>query len=241
MAVEIVRERLRVPCEGESLDAELGYPAAGEPVTALLLLAPHPHMGGRMDNNVVRHLARRAAEDGCAVLRFDYRGVGESTLALPPGHSSYEHFEAMEREQRYEALLPDARAALAALAGAAGTGPPVVVGYSLGAILAGMLAAEAEGSRALPAVSRLVALCPPVARAELGPLRDLALPRLFLGGDGDFAFDVEAFLAAYATMPGPRGFLRLPGADHFFRGEEERVYRALAPFLHGAEPRDGEA
>jgi len=263
MRAEIVRERLRVPCGGESLDAELAYPARGEPAAAVLLLAPHPHMGGRMDNNVVRHLARRAAEDGCAALRFDYRGVGTSTLALPPGTSAYDHFEAMERGQRYEALLPDARAALAALDAAAAAGPAVLVGYSLGAVLAGMLAAGAGAAPGGPShggagtvvaasaplspgspvspISRLAAVSPPVARVDLGPLDALALPRLFLGGDSDFAFDLARFRCAYAGMSGPRGFVRLPGADHFFRGEEERLYRALAPFLGGAPPRDGEA
>ncbi|NNL67031.1 MAG: hypothetical protein HKP30_12360, partial [Myxococcales bacterium] len=86
---EIVREKLRIPCRGDALDAELAYPAEGEPETTVLLLSPHPHLGGRMDNNLVRHLFVRAAEDGCAVLRFDYRGVGESTLRLPDGTSLF--------------------------------------------------------------------------------------------------------------------------------------------------------
>jgi len=225
---EIVRERLQIPCEGETLDAELAYPAQGEPRVSLLLLSPHPHLGGRMDNNVIRHLATRAAEDGCAVLRFDYRGVGGSSLRLPAGASRYAHWEAMEATRRYDALLPDARAAGEALRDAAGTLPRrALLGYSLGAILAGM-AAEGVGA------THVIGISPPVAKVSLGAFQHCRLPKLFLGGDDDFAFDGERFQEEFARLPDPRAFRSLPGADHFFRQEEERVYRALAPFLLGA-------
>lgn len=227
MGTAIIQEALRIPVAGNVLAAELAYPADGEPETAVLLLAPHPHMGGRMDNNVIRHVARRAAEDGCATLRFDYHGVGESTFEKPPCTSLYEHWEAMEREQRYEELLPDSRGALAALLQAVGPVPRrAIVGYSLGAILAGMVGRDCD-------VTHLVAVSPPVARVSLGALRDCPLPKLFLGGDGDFAFDLERFEQEFAQVAEPRRFVRLEGSDHFFRQEEERLYQTLAPFLLG--------
>lgn len=229
-AREVVRERLRIPCQGDTLDAELAYPAAGEPDTAVLWLSPHPHLGGRMDNNVVRHLAARAAEDGAAVLRFDYRGVGESTLALPEGTSRYAHWEAMESSRRYEQLLPDARAAFGALLAAVGPTPRrVAAGYSLGAILAGMVAVEAGATHVL-------AISPPVAKVSLEALRGCTLPKLFVGGDDDFAFDARRCQEELSALPEPRAFLALAGADHFFRQEEERLYRSVAPFLLGGRP-----
>jgi len=222
---EIVRERVRIPCEGESLDAELAYPAEGEPATAVLLLSPHPHLGGRMDNNVVRHVARRAAEAGCAVLRFDYRGVGESSLRLPEGTSLFAHWEAMEEDQRYEQLLPDARAAWAALAEAAGATPRrVLAGYSLGAIVAGLLARECDATHVL-------GVSPPVAKVGLEAFRECRRPKLFVGGDDDFAFDAARFRAEFERLPAPRRFVSLPGADHFFRQEEDRLYEAVAAFV----------
>lgn len=226
---EIVRERLRIPCEGETLDAELLYPAEGDPDTTALLLAPHPHLGGRMENNVVRHLATRAAEEGCAVLRFDYRGVGESSLRLPSGTSRFGHWEAMENERAYAMLLPDVHAAAAALAGAVpGAARRALVGYSLGAILAGMAAAATRATH-------VIGISPPVAKVGLEAYRSCALPKLFLGGDDDFAFDRSRFDEEFALLPEPRAFRALRGADHFFRQEEERVHRALAPFLLGLE------
>jgi alpha/beta superfamily hydrolase len=227
---EVVRERLRIPCQGETLDAELAYPAEGEPETAVLWLAPHPHLGGRMDNNVVRHLAARAAEDGAAVLRFDYRGVGESTLVLPAGTSRYAHWEAMESARSYEQLLPDALAACAALLGAVGrVRRRVAAGYSLGAILAGMVSVEAGATHVL-------CISPPVVKVGLAALSGCPLPKLFVGGDDDFAFDAARLRQELAALPGPREFVPIPGADHFFRKEEERLYRTVAPFLLGGQP-----
>lgn len=226
---EIVEEAVRVPCGPLELEGTLAYPAEGEPRAAVLVLAPHPHMGGRMDNNVVRHLARRAAEAGSATLRFNWRGVGASGIELAAGTSVYDHFEAMEREQRYAELLPDARAALAFLDEVAG-GPDrlAVVGYSLGAVLAGMLAADPPpGHRP----SHLACVSPPTARVSLAPLRGVAIPRLFVSGDRDFAFDESRFAAEYAALPEPRRHVCLAGADHFFRRDEERLWRTLAPFL----------
>ncbi|NNL65858.1 MAG: alpha/beta fold hydrolase, partial [Myxococcales bacterium] len=155
------------------------------------------------------------------------RGVGESSLGLPEGTSLYAHWEAMEDAQHYDALLPDVLAAAQALHAAVGPAPRrVLLGYSLGAILAGMASAESGATH-------VVGISPPVAKVSLASFAGCALPKLFLGGDDDFAFDARRFLEMYRELPEPRAFRPLPGADHFFRQEEERVYGELAPFLLG--------
>lgn len=223
---EFVEEAVCFPSGALELEGVLAYPAEGTPRARVLLLAPHPHLGGSMENNVVLHLARRAAEEGCACLRFNYRGVGGSGIALTPGTSLYDHWEAMEREQRYGELLPDARAALAFLTREVqGPETTALVGYSLGAILAGMLAAVAGEP------TRLVCVSPPVAKVALDAHASVAVPKLFVAGDRDFAFDTQRFAAELARLPGPKLQVRLPGCDHFFRREEERVWRVVAPFL----------
>ena len=221
----IVEEAIHFPCASLALEGILAYPEACEPRATVLLLAPHPHMGGRMDNNVIRHLARRAAQAGAATLRFNYRGVGASPIELPPGTSLHDHFTALERERRYEELLPDCAAAWRALSGASPGAPRrAILGYSLGAILAGRLASGVDATH-------LVAISPPVARVSLEWLRDCPLPKLFVGGDRDFAFDVARFDAEYATLREPKRFVLLPGSDHFYRKEEERVFAVVSEFL----------
>jgi alpha/beta superfamily hydrolase len=82
----------------------------------------------------------------------------------------------------------------------------------------------------------VLGISPPVARVGLAALSGCALPKLFVGGDDDFAFDAQRLREELARLPGPREFLPIPGADHFFRQEEERLYRIVAPFLLGGRP-----
>src|SRR5690606_26117792 len=115
------------------------------PRHAVLLLNPHPQFGGNLNNNVIRHLARRLAEEGAVTLRFDYRGVGASTLALPPGQTAFSYFAEMERSRSYEALVPDAAAAFEHLEQNVLRGiPRIIAGYSFGAILAAMCAPQLQ-------------------------------------------------------------------------------------------------
>jgi alpha/beta superfamily hydrolase len=220
-----IEEAVRFPSGALGLSGVLAYPASGEPRASLLVLAPHPHMGGRMDNNVVRHLARRAAESGFASLRFDYRGIGDSQIELPRGTSLYDHWAELERARRYDELLPDCEAAAAFLARTTGgLGTRVLVGYSLGAVLAGMLAPRV-------AATHVVGVAPPVARVSLTAWRSCAAPKLLIAGDRDFAFDADRCALELAALPEPRRFVAMPGADHFFRKQEERVWSALSEWL----------
>lgn len=222
--MEIIEEQLRFTVAGDTLEAVAAYPESSKPTTAVLVLAPHPQMGGNMANNVVRHLARRFAEDGALSLRFNYRGVGNSSLSLPPGTAVYDHFQRMEDEQRYDLLLPDASGAMMALCLLCDCPRKVYVGYSLGGVLAGMLAR-------LHPPDALVSISPPVKKVPMTNFDTDAYPRHFVGGDNDFAFILDSFQEQYAALPEPKSFQLLEGSDHFFRKEEERVYAAIAHVL----------
>jgi alpha/beta superfamily hydrolase len=51
---------------------------ASMPRALAVVAHPHPLHGGTMDNKVTTTLARACASAGCAVLRFNCRGVGRS-------------------------------------------------------------------------------------------------------------------------------------------------------------------
>lgn len=212
------------------LEGVLAYPAESKPNRAVLLLAPHPQMGGNMNNNVIEHVARHAAEH-CPTLRFNYRGVGKSAIDLPTGISLFDHWTQMEEDQNYDDLLTDARNALGFLRAAVPeTAEIIVIGYSLGAILAGML--ETGGVN-----DKVAAIAPPNAKAELKGFQENTAAKLFVAGTEDFAFDRESFLRDYASYPEPKAFVEIAGADHFFRMQEQRVYAAIAPFIFNDEER----
>ncbi|MCC6145221.1 MAG: alpha/beta fold hydrolase [Candidatus Hydrogenedentes bacterium] len=204
-----------VTCEGV-----LAYPSAGSPTCAVLLLNPHPLLGGNMENNVIRHLWRRLAEDGAAAFRFNYRGVGGSGLVAPEGMSAYAWFNMIEAERRYEVFLPECHEALDYLRGAVGAAPLVVIGYSLGSVLAAMLAHSET-------VDRLVAISPPNARISIDAFALCAMPKLFIAGGRDMFFDAKAFDATFATLSGPKAFTAFPESDHFYRAQEEALYEAI--------------
>lgn len=224
----ILEEVVSIPLGARTLEGVLAYPESDAPGLGILLLSPHPHMGGRMDNNVIEHLARRFAEEGCATLRFNYGGTGQSELEIPEGQSTYEYWADIEATKAYDAVLPDALAARTCLADELPPGVPLAyIGYSFGACLATLLA------QVHPPVG-LAAISPPLREAPLVGLENLTIPACFVAGDKDFVFDHERMQRAIRAMPRPAVFVELAGCDHFYRKQEERVYQAIRPTVIGA-------
>ncbi len=62
--------------DGLTLDGDLALPA--EPWAAAVIAHPHPPSGGDRHSPVVAAVFRRLAAAGVAVVRFDFRGVGDS-------------------------------------------------------------------------------------------------------------------------------------------------------------------
>src|SRR5215470_6686792 len=69
------------------LEAVLWTPPAGAPEIAALVCHPHPVFGGTMHNKVVFQAAKALDSIGIAVLRFNFRGAGQSegTHDMGPG------------------------------------------------------------------------------------------------------------------------------------------------------------
>src|SRR3954468_4593509 len=61
---------------------------------AVILAHPHPQYGGTMHTKVVFQAAKALARIGCAVLRFNFRGVGTSEGTWDEGRGEMEDFHA---------------------------------------------------------------------------------------------------------------------------------------------------
>lgn len=218
---------------GCRIEGILAYPDAGRPRLGVLMLGPHPHLGGNMHNNVLRHLARRLGEEGALSLRFNYRGVGGSEIELPAGNSVFDFYEDMENEQCYEILLPECLAAGNCVRELGEDLELMIIGYSLGAVVAPLVAREWP-------VQRILAISPPISKVPLDAYRNCEIPRFFLCGDQDFTFDTQQFDAFYESLPGIKHGRVLRQSDHFFRKEEERVYEAVADFVFQECPAAGD-
>ncbi len=225
VAHDFIEESVTIPCGDRSLEGILAYPERDSPRQGVLLLSPHPHMGGRMDNNVIEHLARRLAEAGSVTLRFNYGGVGGSSLELPEDVTTFDYWGRIEAEQDYRAVLPDVIAARDFLVQALPPRTPVVyLGYSFGSCMATLLTG-------VSAPHALIAISPPVSRVRFENLDACTMPVCFVTGDQDFVFDPERFRETRDAVPGPITHVHLNGCDHFFRKEEGRVYDVLRAFL----------
>ncbi len=218
-------ERVTFEAEGDTCEGVLARPQDRKPVSAAVLLAPHALMGGNMDNNVVHHLARRGAEEGVLTLRFNYRGVDGSTLRLPGGLSARRYFAEMEERRDYARLLPEVFAAIRFVQAAA---PDLtdtsLLGYSLGAVLAGWMTPEAG-------LARVICVSLPNARFSVEAFATLDLPKVFIAGDQDPFFDAKAFQRDFAQWPEPKRLIPFINGDHFFRGEEERLFQTVRQHL----------
>ena len=83
MKREVITEE-KIYIENDSLIIE-GLLRKASPERGALICHPHPLMGGSMHNNVVEVIAEAFAAENFTTLRFNFRGVGQSTGAYHEG------------------------------------------------------------------------------------------------------------------------------------------------------------
>ena len=72
---------------------ERGQPAGAR--AAVVFGHPHPQMGGSMHTKVVYQASKALARIGCAVVRFNFRGVGRSAGTWDEGNGEADDFGAV--------------------------------------------------------------------------------------------------------------------------------------------------
>lgn len=198
------------------LEALLDAPEGTAPVRAAVVFAhPHPQFGGTMHTKAVYQGAKGLTRIGCAVLRFNFRGVGasEGTFDLGDG----------ERE--------DFKAALDYLAARYPETKLWAAGFSFGAWVA------LEEGAADDRVSVLIGIAPPVATSVSGQPYDFPntrtshKPKFFVQGEGDDVCPVEALWQFYGQLEEPKELVVIDGADHLFEGKTQEVGEALEDLL----------
>ncbi len=75
-------QALRDQADG-SADGPTGSPSRG----VAIITHPHPLFGGTMDNKVVQTMARAFTQSGWTVVRFNFRGVGDSAGSYDEGRA----------------------------------------------------------------------------------------------------------------------------------------------------------
>ncbi len=187
------------------------------PRAAVVFAHPHPQFGGTMHTKVVYQGAKGLARLGCAVLRFNFRGVGRSQGTFDAGDGEKADF----------------RAALDYMAAAYPGVDLWAAGFSFGSWIALEVGAADERVKAL------IGIAPPVATSvsgqEYGFTNTLAStkPKFFVQGEADEVCPLEAMWAFYGRLQEPKEFVVIDAADHLFEGRTQEVGDALEDLLAG--------
>ncbi|MEQ1573288.1 MAG: alpha/beta fold hydrolase [Vicinamibacterales bacterium] len=205
MLAEIVRE---IPGPVGSLEVLIDRPP-GEPRAAVVFAHPLPTEGGSMHTKVVFQAAKALTRIGCVVLRFNFRGVGQSSGQWDEGRGEME----------------DYRAAVAYMAGRYNGLELWAAGFSFGSYIA--MTAGADDDR----ICALIGIAPPVDRYEFASVKLSSKPKFIVHGEQDELISMKLVRHFYAQLQEPKELIEIDRADHLFDGQTSEVGDALEGLL----------
>ena len=162
-----------------------------------------------MHTKVVFQGAKALTRIGCAVLRFNFRGVGRSGGAWDEGRGEKD----------------DYRAALDYFASHYPSAELWAAGFSFGSHIA--LTCGAEDER----VCALIGIAPPVDRYDYGVVTRSSKPTFLVHGERDELIPLRAVREFYAQLQQPKELVVIDRANHLFDGQASEVGDALADLL----------
>ncbi len=204
-------ERLTLPGPAGNLEALLEWGPEWTPRQLAIVCHPHPLYGGTMHNKVVFRAAKAATHLEVPVLRFNFRGVGQSEGTHAGGTG--------ERD--------DARAALDYLVRRFPQTPVAMMGFSFGSVVA--LAVGSADAR----VNALVGIGLPVNSANFHFLQTVRKPKLLVQGTRDIFGSREKIENLFSSLKGPKRLRFVEDADHFLTGKLADLQLEIQEFLRG--------
>ena len=202
---ETVRE---IPGPSGPLEVLIEQPA-GEPRAAVVFAHPLPTHGGTMHTKVVFQGAKTLARIGCAVLRFNFRGVGRSAGAWDEGRGECDDF----------------RAAVDFMVAQHSGVELWAAGFSFGAYVA--LTAGARDDR----ICTLIGIAPPVNRYDFSIAKRSTKPKFIIHGEADELIPLKQVREFYAQLADPKELVEIDRANHLFDGQVAEVADALEDLL----------
>lgn len=201
-------ERVFVDCGTHRLEGVMVRAQRGD---GAVVCHPHPLYGGAMDNNVLLALEETYRLRRWTTLRFNFRGVGESTGSYGDGQGEAEDILYVSQFMHRQGVQ---RLHLA--------------GYSFGAW------AALKACRLGLSPQSLALVSPPVNFLNFSDLSLPQCPIWILVGDRDTFAEparVRTWIAAQKLPDPPLRIDCCTGADHFYWGREHEIRRCLGTFL----------
>ncbi|HYT69542.1 MAG TPA: alpha/beta fold hydrolase [Vicinamibacterales bacterium] len=192
------------------LEALVDEPA-GTPRAAAVFAHPLPTHGGTMHTKAVFQGTKGLVRAGCAVLRFNFRGVGQSDGKFDAGAGE----------------MGDFTAALDYMAAKYPKLPLWAAGFSFGAWIA------LETGAVDPRVTALIGIAPPVTKMgyDFTSTRVSTKPKFFVQGESDDICPLQDMWKFYGALPEPKELVVIDMADHLFDGHTTEVGEALEDLL----------
>ena len=186
---------LALPGPAGRLEVAVDPPEAEAERRPLVAIVCHPlpTEGGTMHNKVVTMVARSLRELGATTVRFNFRGVGESSGTFDHGNGERGDLLAVAawvREQRPQDDL-------------------WLAGFSFGAYVSLRSASEIQPDA-------LISIAPPVGRWEFEKIVLPTCPWLVIQGDEDEVVDPQAVYDWIDTLKQKPELVRMHGTSHFF-------------------------
>ena len=176
---------------------------------AVVIAHPHPQYGGTMHTKAVFQAAKAFRRIGCAVLRFNFRGIGTSEGSWDEGRGEMDDF----------------RAGLAFMRDRYPNAPVWAAGMSFGAWI-GMSVGASD-----PGVSTILGIAPPLSRYDFEPVRTSDKPKFFIQGEFDELCPLKEMQEFYAKAADPKELIVIDSADHLFDGKVLEVGDAIEDLL----------
>ena len=194
------------------LEALLEAPvlSLGQPVRAAVVFAhPLPIEGGTMHTKAVYRATKALARIGCAVLRFNFRGVGSSEGTWDDGPGE----------------IADFRAALDVMAAQYPDTELWTAGFSFGSWVALTVGATDDRVRVL------IGIAPPLDRYDFSVIAKSTKPKFFIQGEFDEICPLKRMYEFYSQAPEPKELVVIDGASHLFDGKVLEVGDAIEDLL----------
>jgi uncharacterized protein len=210
---------MSLPGPAGRLELMIDLPEAGEARAGVAVVChPNPPDGGTLHNKVVTMTARSLCELGLSVVRFNFRGVGQSEGSFDNGRG--ETLDLLAITDWLKQVRPDDALWLA--------------GFSFGSWVA------LQGARHLP-VKQMISIAPPVGLRPFESVLPPPCPWLVVMGDADDLVDPQAVYSWIDSLKDKPNLVRMPDTGHFFhrrlmdlRGAiKNGVRKNLPPPRHG--------
>ncbi len=194
---------------GVSAEGLVNAGTGGALRAAVVFNHPHPQFGGTMHTKAVYQSAKAFTRIGCAVLRFNCRGVGQSAGQYDEGRGEMDDFRAALdfMAERYPGV--------ALWAG----------GMSFGSWVGLTVGAQD------PRVSALIGVAMPVNKYKYEEVAASGTSKFFIHGELDEICGEKQIREYYARCHEPKELVVIPSANHLFEGVVSAVGDAVEDLL----------